>query len=331
MEHPIDIVIPWVNGSDPEWLKEKEKYIAANSSDNSSSRYREWDVFRYWFRAVEQNMPWIRKVHFLTWGHTPKWLNINHPKLNIVNHKEFIPNKYLPIYSSHVIELNLHRIPDLSDHFIYFNDDVYPIKKMKREDFFINGLPCDSAILGAVKNDGQKNFMPYIMLNCLGVINEYFNQRNVIKAKVGNWFTPKYGKYNLNNLYLLPWNNFLGFRNFHTAHSYLKSTFEEVWHEIPEALGNTCRHRFRDKMDFNQYLFRYWQLCKNQFVPKKPDSSYVNVGKVSRNDLENILLGKEYKIACINDDPGDFDLDKKNQELEEILNKLFPEKSKFEI
>lgn len=64
-------------------------------------------------------------------------------------------------------------------------------------------------------------------------------------------------------------------------------------------------------MDFNQYIFRYWQLAKNQFVPKKPDSSYVNVGKVSRNDLEDIILGKKYKIACINDDPGDFDLDKK--------------------
>lgn len=331
MEYPIDIVIPWVNGSDEEWLNEKRKYTPLKSSDNNIARYREWETFRYVFRGIEKNMPWVRKIHFLTWGHTPKWLNVNHPKLNIVNHKKFIPNEYLPMYSANVIEVNLHRISDLSEHFIYFNDDVYPIKSLKREDFFINGLPCDTAILGAVKNDSQENFMPYIMLNCLGVINDYFNQRDVIKGKLSNWFNVKYGKYNLNNLYLLPWSSFLGFRNFHTAHSFLKSTFEELWKEIPDALENTCKNRFRDKMDFNQYIFRYWQLAKNQFVPKKPDSSYVNVGKVSKSDLENIILGKKYKIACINDDPGDFDLDKKNKELEEILFKLFPKKSEFEI
>ena len=67
----------------------------------------------------------MRKVHLLTYGHLPAWLEPDHPKLHIVNHRDFIPEEYLPTFSSHAIELNMHRIPDLAEHFLYFNDDVY--------------------------------------------------------------------------------------------------------------------------------------------------------------------------------------------------------------
>ena len=55
-------------------------------------------------------------------------LEPDHPKLHIVNHRDFIPEEYLPTFSSHAIELNMHRIPDLAEHFLYFNDDVYLMK-----------------------------------------------------------------------------------------------------------------------------------------------------------------------------------------------------------
>ena len=124
-DYPIDIVVPWVDGSDPEWEAERSQYRPVIKSDTSSSRFREWGLFQYWFRGIEKYAPWVRKVHLITWGHLPEWLNTSHPKLNIVNHKDYIPEEYLPTYSSHVIELNMHRIPDLAEHFIYFNDDVY--------------------------------------------------------------------------------------------------------------------------------------------------------------------------------------------------------------
>ena len=123
--HPIDIVIPWVDGSDPVWQADHAKYRASKSADNHPARYREWGLFRYWFRGIEQNAPWVRKVHLLTYGHLPAWLEPDHPKLHIVNHRDFIPEEYLPTFSSHAIELNMHRIPDLAEHFLYFNDDVF--------------------------------------------------------------------------------------------------------------------------------------------------------------------------------------------------------------
>ena len=57
--HPIDIVIPWVDGSDPVWQADHAKYRASKSADNHPARYREWGLFRYWFRGIEQNAPSI--------------------------------------------------------------------------------------------------------------------------------------------------------------------------------------------------------------------------------------------------------------------------------
>ena len=97
----IDIVILWVDGSDPTWLEEKRKYAPPSAKDsNSVNRYRDWGLLPYWFRCIEKHAPWARKVHFVTWGHVPAFLNLNAPKLHVVKHRDFIPEEYLPTFSS---------------------------------------------------------------------------------------------------------------------------------------------------------------------------------------------------------------------------------------
>lgn len=331
MEYPIDIVIPWVDGEDPEWKAERNRYTAAKSADDDDCRYRTWDTFRYWFRAIESNAPWVRKIHFLTWGHIPGWLNKDNDKLNIVNHKDFIPEDYLPTFSSHVIELNLHRIPDLAENFIYFNDDVYLNKAVKPSDFFVGGVPKDSAILGVIKNNDTENFMPYIMLNMMAIINMRFDKNSIVKSNLSKWLSFKYGKYILNNLYLLPFGCFTGFRNFHSATPFCRQTIVEIWKEIPDLLHEVCTHKFRDKADVNQYLFRYWQLVQGNFVPQKPSSEYYTIGKVAHEKLNQIILGQTCKVICINDDPGDFDLNREEEFLNSLFEKRYSSKSSFEL
>lgn len=136
----IDFVITWVDGNDPDWQKQKMEYSIqpdlSQKQDDRKERYRDWDLLRYWFRGVERFAPWVRRIHFVTWGHLPSWLNKEHPKLNIVNHKDFIPEKYLPTFNSHAIEWNMHRIPGLAENFVYFNDDMFLIKKVRPEQYF---------------------------------------------------------------------------------------------------------------------------------------------------------------------------------------------------
>ena len=91
---------------------------------------------RWWFRAVEKFAPWVNKIHFVTYGHLPKWLNIDNPKLNIAKHSDFIPQKYLPTFSSFPIEVNLHRIKGLAERFVYFNDDMFLLKTSKKRIIF---------------------------------------------------------------------------------------------------------------------------------------------------------------------------------------------------
>jgi len=120
MSEPIDFVICWVDGNDPEWQKQKNYYDTSQQTDSREIRYRDWDNLQYWFRGVEKYASWVNKIHFVTWGHLPQWLNTDHPKLNIVRHEDYIPKKYLPTFSARPIEVNLHRIKGLAEHFVFF-------------------------------------------------------------------------------------------------------------------------------------------------------------------------------------------------------------------
>lgn len=329
-EPPIDIVIPWVDGGDPLWQAEHDKYTADTRSDNSSARYREWDIFRYWFRGIEMYAPWVRTIHFVTFGHLPGWLNTEHEKLHIVNHRDYIPEKYLPTFSSHTIELNMHRIPGLSEQFVYFNDDVYLTHLTEAEEFFQNGKPVDTAVFGIIKNDDTANFMPYIMLNMMAVINMKFSKRDMLKRDFFKWITVKNGKGLLNNLYLMPWGSYTGFRNYHTCVAFRRKTFETVWKECSHILDQTCSHKFRSREDVNQYLMRYWQLCQGEFIPHRPNSTYITIGKDKSAEIEKALTDKKYKVVCVNDDPMGFDFETEQAKLKEVFERVFPVKSKFE-
>lgn len=177
----IDFVITWVDGADPKWLKEKKKYLP--ETDTDPKRFRDWDLLKYWFRGVETFAPWVNKIHFITWGHLPEFLNVDHPKLNIVNHADYLEENYRPTFNSNAIELSMHKIQDLSEHFVYFNDDTFLVKEVEKEHFFKNGLPRDVAILNPIVPKNY-NSISNVMLNNISVINEHFSFRKSFK-KIG--------------------------------------------------------------------------------------------------------------------------------------------------
>ena len=74
-QEEIDFVILWVDGSDPEWKKQKSKYSHDSKDDDRPQRYRDFGMLRYWFRGVEKFAPWVRNIYFVTWGHLPEWLD----------------------------------------------------------------------------------------------------------------------------------------------------------------------------------------------------------------------------------------------------------------
>lgn len=329
----IDIVIPWVDPSDPEWRAEKRKYQqnTTEEEDTREIRFRDWDNLKYVFRSIEKCAPWVRKVHFITCGQVPEWMNVNNPKLHLVNHTDYIPAEYLPTFSSHVIELNMHRIPDLSDQFIYINDDIFFLRNLKPEDFFRNGVPCDVNIQNLIVPYRVK-FTP-IVFKTVAYINKHFSKRQNIKARPGQFINLKYGFAGLVSFFMfLKWEDYTGFYNHHLAHSYLKSTLETVWNEEPDILKETCSHRFRDNNDVNQYFFRFWQLASGNFCPSTLHGKNFKAGnndKVNKK-IANYIRKRKGRMICINDDESVDDFEGVKNLINSEFERLYPEKSSFE-
>lgn len=329
----IDFVIAWVDGNDPDWLKEKAKYEPNidKSTDNTDARYRDWDNLRYWFRAVEKYAPWVRKIHFLTWGHIPSWLDTNNPKLHIVNHKDYIPKEYLPTFNSHTIELNMHRIKGLSEQFVYFNDDMFLTKNVSEDDFFKNGLPLDLFALDAIyfspDSAGAYNG------NDLEIINKHFNKNKQFKKyKFSKYLKLRYGVKNLyRTIVLNKWNWFPGFHYDHLPSSFLKSTLETVWNEEFDILDTTCKDKFRSKRNVNQWLFKYWQLASGKFAPRSKDFGLAfHLKSFPNNNMLKAIKTNKYAMICINDTVKTTDFEKHKESVQKAFKEILPDKSSFE-
>ncbi len=328
---PIDFVIIWVDGNDPEWRLEKAKYDGSVvTASNSEVRYRDWDNLQYWFRAVERFAPWVNKIHFVTWGHLPQWLDTSNPKLNIVKHTDFIPEEYLPTFSSHTIELNLHRIEGLSEQFVYFNDDIFLTAPVTPEDFFKNGKPCDTVAQDCIffGKDSAGSFNGADVT----VVNAHFSKKQAIKNNLGLWFNPKNGIRNIiRTTLLMPWQWFPGFYYQHTANGFLKSVLSEVWKAEPEILGETCSHKFRKSGDVNQWVFKFWQMAKGEVAVRSDKFSYCyHIKETNFSALLRDIPSMRRKMLCINDTARTIDFENKKQQVKEAFDKLLPNRSAFE-
>ena len=95
----IDIVITWVNGGDKEWLNKKNMYLkeCLNIEGKNNARFRDWNTLKYVLRSIEKNASWVNKIFLVTDNQRPDWL-VENEKLKVIDHKDFIPEKYLPTF-----------------------------------------------------------------------------------------------------------------------------------------------------------------------------------------------------------------------------------------
>lgn len=330
----IDFIIPWVNGNDQEWLSEKAKYQSNKYDDsNSLNRFRDWGLLRYWFRSIEKFTPWVNRIHFVTWGHLPDFLNIDHSKLNIVNHKEFIPKRYLPTFSSHAIEANIHRISELSENFVYLNDDTFIIRPMKEMDFFRDGLPCTYGGEYPIEIKGKINIWQHAAVNDLGVINEHFNKRQQVEKFGHKYRNSRYRwQDNIRTLVaekLFP-DYFIGFKNLHAPAAYRKQTFYDVWNAEPKLMHLTSSSKFRSADGVNQWVFLWWQVASGNFSPAIVDNKVSVVNEITIDSLCETIKRQSHDMLCINDPEQYVDFDRFSLKLRNAFDVILPQKSSFE-
>ena len=336
---PIDFVITWVDNTDTKWQEEFLHYKEVQQGNSietakSSFRFRDWGTLKYWFRAVEQYAPWVNKVYFVTCGQHPGWLNQDYPKLEFVDHQDYIPSDYLPCFSPRPIELNFHRIKSLSEHFVYFNDDTFLMDNIEIDDFFLNGVPryvISEKPLYKTKMDNGQGWLD-ILLNLSGVLNENFNKHDVIKRNLSVWFPLNHPTRFLNNLLMFKFKHFSTFEVSHVATPFLKSQMEVVWEALQEKLDSVCKHKFRSKDDLNQYIMIFWNVMTGHAKQCKHmhGTGELMITDSSLNRIAQIIKNHKAKMTCINDTQDIADFQKAKEIITSAFESRFPQKSKFE-
>ena len=272
-------------------------------------------------------------IYFVTWGHIPKWLNVNDPQIKIVNHQDYIPNEYLPVFQANPIEINFHKIPGLSEHFVYFNDDMFLIAPVSKNDFFVEGLPREMGCTYLLTNDGKEDTFQYMLFRMMGQINKHFNFRECLRQNWKKWFNLKYKKHLLNNILLARFNNVSGLYAPHVPSSLTKSIMEEVWEVMPEAMEETCKHRFRNPRDITQYMFRYWAIMKGSFAPTNifDYSEEFFITNNYNKKLFDTIKKQKVKLICLNDSVELKNFEEVKNQVIRCFESILPEKSKFEM
>lgn len=328
----IDFVITWVDMDDPQWKADFAKHsgkIDNLKNEMTEARFRDHGLLRYWFRGVEQFAPWVRKIHFVTCGQQPEWLNTAHSKLQLVDHSDYIPTKFLPVFNSTLIEIYMHKIPDLTPHFVYFNDDFFVINEVGKDRFFTNGLPNDIA---AFRHNSGMGLWSKTLKNNIRVINERFDKKEVLRRDHDKWFHPSYGKKaNLTRL-LQPYDKFVTLITPHNAQPYLKETFEEVWDYAGDKLTAMSKNRFRSTEDYTPELFRTWQICRSSFMPYNTYQDTKMFPLLMRpKQAVRAIYDQSYKLICLNDNQHIRNYDQVMDNIEAAFQTILPEKSTFEL
>lgn len=338
----IDFVVTWVDGADPAWMAEKRKYEGkpdeadgGQDDANAETRFRDLGFLRYWFRGVEQFAPWVNKVYFVTCGQRPDWLNVNHPKLVCVHHRDYIPEQYLPTFNSNTIELNLHRIEGLSEQFVLFNDDVFLVKPVSPDYFYREGNPILVSSLRYPGNIDYNNWSR-VAFNDYCLVNRGFNMRKSLWAHRDKWLNLKELGFKRvrQNLTCYLANKSLPVGNFgHLAEPHLKSTFSAVWDKCPDPLDQSSLRKFRSDDQVNQWLMCAWNQALGKFFPAVADKrgSRLHIQPENLDKISDLITGQKLPQICLNDGRYTRELETCMERIVSAFEQIMPHKSSYEL
>lgn len=309
----IDLVYLWADGNDEAWMTKKNIFLGKDATSNTEStskaRTANHDELLYSLRSIEKNANWIRKIFIVTDEQTPQWLNRNNEKIQIVDIREIIPAEALPCYNSVIIEHFLYKIPGLSEHFLYSNDDMFILKPVEPSFFFNqDGLP----IVRLQKSHSNKLSQKIKAL--LNIDNNIYrrtirNAANLIHKKWGIYFTA------------MP---------HHNMDAYLKSAHRDVVErEFPTEINGTIQNHIRSEKDIQRIIYLYYLLATKQGILRYVNRYESMRLRVHKGNFEKKLSHYSPSFFCINDSHRSTDDDRK--QIKPFLENVFPEPSSFEV
>ncbi|MBR3466887.1 MAG: hypothetical protein IKH15_06680 [Bacteroidales bacterium] len=275
MNRTIDYVVPMVFPSDPEWRKVLRGvtgtcYDAMGSTQ--AVRYRSWGTEELLVRCVRKFMPWVRHIFIILAQESQKQPWMDDYGIVVTYHRDFIPERYIPTFNSRTMEMFLYRIPDLSDRFLYGNDDMFPLSPLSEADFFQGGKPCQR--YEELPFPDSPNLFHTACLNGLNFVAKDYG-----KHFTGTWL-----------------------RNGHGIVPILRSTCIDLWERHPKEISESITP-FRDVRNFNQYIWGWEQHFSGNYVKYVPRRCLITMrGEPTVMDILNPILARNNNgIVCIND------------------------------
>lgn len=311
----IDLVYLWVDGNDPKWRAKKSTFtgvVSDNSETNSKGRYANNDELRYSLRSAEKHAPWIRRIFIVTDDQKPEWLDTAHPKIRLIDHKDILPPEALPCFNSSVIEYFLHRIPDLSEHFLFANDDMFFNADLSPDFFFKeDGFP-----VVRLKKKPFGKWYPRLKAALKTLVGKKLGQYAKKLMDSALAVEKKFGKY------------YSGVPH-HNIDAYRKSDYRTAVEEVfEEQVKNSQSHRVRTFGDLHRSAFSYYALAIGhghlKYVGRKEASRIL----VYKHDFMQYIQRHQPLLFCLNDNQHVTDADR--NKIKPFLETLFPDKSGFE-
>ena len=334
----IDIVYMWVDGNDSKWQKSMKSGV--------SSRNRSNNEILYSLRSISKFMPWHEgRVFIVTPNQTPNGINAiqgtdelairNAPKNSviIIDQKSIMPSEIGDTANSFMIEVFLHRIPTLSEDFIYMNDDYFMGKPIIPGDFY--SLNNDGSlrpkfysnnykINGGIKQSDEflkkkRKLWLSATYYTNGTLTNYFKEQNEKNNRMNN----------TNNEYKKPVRFYLE----HAPYMFKKSWCEEVYNIWKSEFEKMYEHKRRHWKDIIFVLiYRYY--CLESGKPcdliREPEDIFLKL--ITNNEKENIKFYEKVANKCpkfftLNDE---YSKDNIKIDMTEFMNNFFNKKGRFE-
>lgn len=306
---PVDVVFTWVDSADPSW---RNRYNLASQAvnkpiglyANDEARFENHNELYYSVHSVLKYLDWANHIFIVTDGQTPDWLqDINTDKITIIDHRQIIDEQYLPTFNSQVIEANLHKIPNLSENFIYFNDDVFVARPLPRTHFFShNG---NASIFFADKSlfsMQEKGVMTPTLFACMN------GQKLLSRHYHANLDVP-------------------------LVHTYIplkKSYFEKAWQLYEDEIRVFLINKFRSNNDLNMatFLVPYLMYLDGKSAVRREVCYYFNIrSNNAKAQYDKLLSKKEFDEPphsfCANDFYSETQVPNFRENLENFLKEYF--------
>jgi len=271
---PIDVVFTWVDDSDLMWRKKYQYYKSVTKVDSLGSfatdtaRFSNHDEIKYSIKSIKQNIPWVRNIFIITDNQKPSWLKSD-DNIRVVDHKDIIDGKYLPTFNSHVIEAHLHKIPNLAENFIYFNDDVFVARPIPAGHFFKGN----------------------------GISSLFLSQKSLIAMHKRGTSTPTLSaSQKASSIFKRDFQIVIDTPLVHTYVPLRKSMYEAAWNIYENEINSFLLNRFRTNQDMNLATFfvPWLSYIMGNATPSRDICYYFNIrSSAARSTYKALKVAKK--------------------------------------